>query len=202
MANAFFLLLFLTLFCAFSSPVAGQDASDDEQQVRYISDDLITYMHSGPGRNYRILGSLTAGSKVVQLQVNGEAGYVEILDEKQRTGWVEAKYVSNKASLRERLPELQERLSRANTSIDQQQQSNQLLSQRIEQLSKQNNQLSRDVQQLQSDNARLGAELNQQDQSAKMQWLTRGGLIALGGAVLGVLLTFIPRRKRRNDQWM
>lgn len=33
-------------------------------QDNYISDELFTYMHSGPGTQFRILGSIDAGEKV------------------------------------------------------------------------------------------------------------------------------------------
>ena len=33
-------------------------------EKRYISDDLITYIHSGPGNQYRIVGTLNAGEEL------------------------------------------------------------------------------------------------------------------------------------------
>ena len=50
-------LIITVLFTLLAAPAAL--AAD-----RYISDDLFTFMHSGPNNTYRIIGSVNAGSKV------------------------------------------------------------------------------------------------------------------------------------------
>ena len=35
-----------------------------QAQTRYISDNLFTYMHSGPSNQYKIIGSVDAGDRV------------------------------------------------------------------------------------------------------------------------------------------
>ncbi len=54
-------LIITVLFTLLAAPAAL--AAD-----RYISDDLFTFMHSGPNNTYRIMGSVNAGSKVQLLQ--------------------------------------------------------------------------------------------------------------------------------------
>eukprot|EP00487_Bulimina_marginata_P006649 TRINITY_DN26438_c0_g1_i1.p1 TRINITY_DN26438_c0_g1~~TRINITY_DN26438_c0_g1_i1.p1 ORF type:complete len:151 (+),score=55.79 TRINITY_DN26438_c0_g1_i1:41-493(+) len=61
----------------------------------YISEDLIVYMHTGAGKNYRIQGTVNSGEQV-QLTGNTNNNYSEIITDKNRTGWVESKYVSAK----------------------------------------------------------------------------------------------------------
>jgi SH3 domain protein len=39
------------------------------------------------------------------------------------------------------------------------------------------------------------------DQSNLMRWLTHGGLIALGGLIIGVIVSNLPRRKKRQSEW-
>ena len=56
-------LIITVLFTLLAAPAAL--AAD-----RYISDDLFTFMHSGPNNTYRIMGSVNAGEKVKLLQVN------------------------------------------------------------------------------------------------------------------------------------
>ena len=35
-----------------------------------------------------------------------------------------------------------------------------------------------------------------------VEWFTRGGIVALGGIILGVIIAYLPKKRRRNDQWM
>ncbi|MCJ8268688.1 MAG: TIGR04211 family SH3 domain-containing protein, partial [Psychrosphaera sp.] len=55
----------------------------------YIKDDLFIYFHSGSSKKFKILGSITAGVALQMLDVNEETGYVQIKDDKGRTGWIE-----------------------------------------------------------------------------------------------------------------
>ncbi len=74
---------------------------------RYISDDLFTFMHSGPNNTYRIIGSINAGSKVQLLQANKDTGYTQVRDDRGRTGWVQSKFVTNQESMAIRLPRIE-----------------------------------------------------------------------------------------------
>lgn len=178
------------------------EPNDSEGEIRYISDDLYTYLHAGPGRNFRILGSVQAGTKVTQLQIDAEKNFVEVIDDKQRTGWVDASFITKTQSIRELVPELQERVREASQLSSQQENSNELLNQQIADLSSQNNQLKRQLDQLQKENADMQNKLATKDQSAQMEWFTRGGIIALVSILVGVIIAYLPKKRRRNDQWM
>ena len=101
-------LLFIFSLLLTSSIAFGQtqeeEPNDSNGEIRYISDDLYTFLHAGPGRNYRILGSVLAGTRVTQLQIDAENNFVEIIDDKQRTGWVDATFITTESSIRESLP--------------------------------------------------------------------------------------------------
>ena len=68
-------------------PAGAQETS--EQPGAYIADDLIVYMHSGEGRNYRIIGSIEAGLPVTVLQRSDDGSFTQIQDGEDRQGWVE-----------------------------------------------------------------------------------------------------------------
>ncbi|OOF20000.1 arylsulfatase, partial [Salinivibrio sp. IB574] len=72
----------------------------------YISDELFTYMHSGPGTQYRIIGSVDAGDKITVLSRDRDAGYTQVVDSRGRKGWVKSDYVTTQPGLKERLPAL------------------------------------------------------------------------------------------------
>ena len=40
------------------------------------------------------------------------------------------------------------------------------------------------------------------DQTAQMEWFTRGGIVAVISLILGIILTYLPKKTRRNDNWM
>jgi SH3 domain protein len=168
----------------------------------YISDDLYTFIHAGPGRNYRILGSVVAGTAVTLLQRNDEEGFVEIIDDKERTGWVDNRFISDTPSVRESVPQLEQSLQQAQADLEQTQQQNDLLNQQILDLSSRNEQLQTKLQEIQQQHGELQRQLASIDNKIQIEWLTRGGIIALGGLILGVILMLIPRKRRRNDNWM
>lgn len=198
------IVLFLLFTCiSFSgSQALAQEPNDSEGDIRYISDDLFTFLHAGPGRNYRILGSVIAGTKVTMLQEDTESEFVEVIDDKQRTGWIRAEFISKSRSVRELVPGLQQQLQEANTVIKQQRIDNDLLNQRIADLSSQNAGLTRKLDEIATKNSRISVELANQDQSAQIEWFTRGGIVAVISLLLGIILTYLPKKRRRNDNWM
>lgn len=193
---------FIILCCLGTSAIAQEEPNDASGDIRYISDELQTFMHSGPGRNYRILGSVTAGTRVTVLQEDLEKGFLEIIDNNQRTGWVEAQYIMSQRSLREVVPGLQQNLSETQQDLEQALQNTELLNQQVMDLTNRNERLIEDLEDIQKDNQRIQRELDTQDQTAQMQWLTRGGIIALVSIILGVIIAYLPKKRRRNDQWM
>ena len=103
-------LIITVLFTLLAAPAAL--AAD-----RYISDDLFTFMHSGPNNTYRIMGSVNAGSKVQLLQTNKDTGYTQIRDARGRTGWVQSKFVTNQESMAIRLPRVEKELKEVSSDI-------------------------------------------------------------------------------------
>ncbi|MBN7818407.1 TIGR04211 family SH3 domain-containing protein [Bowmanella sp. Y26] len=184
------------------SPVLAQEPNDADGETVYIADDLYTFMHAGPGRNYRILGSVTAGTKVTLLQRDNTEGFVEIIDDKQRTGWVDSRFINENPSVREAMPQLQQNLSDTQVALQDAQQKNDLLNQQILDLNSRNKQMQSKLDELQTRHDRIERELSNKDNKVQLEWLTRGGIIGLVGIVLGVIVMLIPRKRRRNDGWM
>lgn len=198
------IILFSVFIFSFISAnyAVAQEPNDSDGEIRYISDDLFTFLHAGPGRNYRILGSVVAGSRVTLLQVDEENEFVEVIDDKQRTGWVQAEFISKTRSVRELVPGLQSELQKANVTIAQLETDNDLLNQRIADLSSQTSVFNQKLAELESENKQISAELENHDQSAQIEWFTRGGIVAVISLVLGIIITYLPKKRRRSDNWM
>jgi len=183
-------------------PVLAQEPNDSEGEIRYISDDLFTYLHAGPGRNFRILGSVVAGTRVTLLQADNEKNFYEIIDDKQRTGWVDAEFINSSRSVRELVPGLQQQVEENQQTILEQRQSNDLLNQQIADLTSQNGMAKKKLTELAEENAALTQTLADYDQTAQMEWFTRGGIVAVISLILGIIITYLPKKRRRNDNWM
>ncbi|GAA6182864.1 MULTISPECIES: TIGR04211 family SH3 domain-containing protein [Alteromonadaceae] len=194
--------IFIIFTLAISNVSAQQEPNDSSGDIRYITDDLSAFMHTGPTRNYRILGSITAGTRITVLQENKETGFTEVIDDKQRTGWVESQYVSNEQSIRELVPGLQQSAKQSTSQIAQLNKSNDLLSQQLSDLTSQNKVLVKDLESQKKETQKLQRELDMLDQSAQMKWFTRGGIIALVSILLGVIIAYLPKKRKRSDQWM
>lgn len=77
------------------------------EEKRYVSDELNTWVRSGPGDNYRLVGTVNAGEEVVLLQTNQDTSYGQVRDSTGRTSWIPLKELSNVPSLRTRVPDLE-----------------------------------------------------------------------------------------------
>lgn len=196
-------LFFLYITCSFLGAQAlAQEPNDSEGEIRYISDDLFTYLHAGPGRNFRILGTVVAGTRVTLLQEDTEKNFVEIIDGKQRTGWVDADFISVDSSVRALVPGLQQQVQDTEQALQQQRQSNDLLNQQIADLTSQNANLKKKLSAAENENVKITQTLADYDQTAQMEWFTRGGIVAVISLVLGIIITYLPKKRRRNDNWM
>ena len=79
-------------------------------QTVYISDDVGVYLHRGPSNQFKLIGTVPAGSRVTLVDRNEMAGYVKIVDGEGKSGWLENRFVSTEISRRERLASVEREL--------------------------------------------------------------------------------------------
>ena len=181
--------------------------------TRYVSDNIFTFIHNGPGTQYRILGSIKAGEPLEVKAVNSEAGFTQVVDSRGREGWIKNSELQSQISLRERLPqvekerdELKDRLQNLNGDNEQRftEKDGQIASQSQEiaalkaQLASQSEQMSN----LKEQNDALTQSYDNQEHDMQMDWFIRGGAMVGGGILLGLLLPMLPRRRSRGERWM
>lgn len=194
----FGLLLLATSFISYAEETSN--SAPENENTAYIIDNLYIFMHSGPGKNYRILGSVNAGTQIALLS-DEDNGYFKVLDDKEREGWVESKYISKTAGLHQQYQALnndmtlmQEQLRQAEIELPQLQEQNQ-------ELTDQNQALAEQITKLKTT---MEAERNQKQAASakeKRQLLTYGGAIAFIGLFLGIILTIVLSRRKRYDGW-
>ncbi|MCC4834288.1 TIGR04211 family SH3 domain-containing protein [Shewanella sp. 10N.7] len=171
-------------------------------QTHYITDDVFIYIHGGPGTQYRILGSIEAGQTITLLNET-QNDYSKVRDHKDREGWVKSDLIETGSSLRTRLPIIEAELAQTKSTLAQLDQSSESVAQ---QLTSSNNQIAS----LQSELAKVTNErdtANQQLQSikdnAQSKMWQQGALIAGLGALIGIILVYLPRPQRKQkSRWM
>jgi len=187
---------------AFTGFAQQDDALTPDSPTHFISEEVFIFMHAGPGRNYRILGSVSAGMPVTRTDSEETGDFVEIIDPQGRTGWIEADYLVTDPTFRATLPALQAQLTDALASVSP-------LQARISQLEQSLRDKDNTVENLQAELqaannavASMQAEQEKEAQDVQIRWLLNGGGLAVGCVIFGILLTYLPKRRKRNDSWM
>ncbi|OOR99359.1 hypothetical protein B0187_05990 [Haemophilus paracuniculus] len=175
----------------------------------YITENLNTYMRKGAGDQYKISGTIQAGEKVTVL--DRKDGYTLIRDSKGRDGWVLSREISQTASPKDLIPQLQQQvqdlsIKLKNVDSDWQQRTAEM-QRRTQQASQQSNelievnaQLKREIEVLKNKNRDLETMQDAEKREIIIQWFIYGGSVLGVGLLLGLLIPFILPR-RRNNGW-
>lgn len=200
------ILFALITLLTFTAPVANAE------EANYISDELFTYMHKGPSSEYRILGSVNAGTKVTVLEKNN-SGFTKIRDDRGRIGWIQGKFISSEPSLKIKVPQLVAELAAVKAALEisknETKEKNQelidSLAQRTNQVKELEQYTGEQNQQLleaQSEIRELRARIDTQKDDLLMRYFTYGALVLGGGLLLGLVLPMmIPQRKKKPSGW-
>lgn len=178
------------------------EISSTSNEVRYISDELFTFIRSGPSSDFRLLGSITAGTKVELIEVNRDAGYAKIEDQRGRVGWVESKFVSRKPSIRESLVIMQKQIDDKQLELNQ---INSQLEQSYEKLNRseqQKAQLNRQVTLHLEQVEELANKLEQKDKANNMQWFTHGAILGVASLLIGFFMGVFARKQNNANRLM
>ena len=200
-------LIALTLL-TFSVTVPAQ-----AEEKRYISDELSTWVRSGPGDQYRLVGKLNAGEQVTLLQTNNESQYGQIRDAEGKTNWITLAQLSAEPSLRTRVPQLEQqvkdltdKLANIDSSWNQRtadmQKKVAASDSVINGLKDENQQLRNQLIVAQKKVNAANVQLDDKQRAIIMQWFMYGGGVAGVGLLLGLLLPHMIPRRKKNNRWM
>ena len=172
----------------------------------YITANLSTYMRKGAGDQFKISGSIQAGEKITVL--DRKERFVLIRDSRNREGWVLASEVSQTASPKELIPQLQQQVQDLNgrlakidsdwqqRTVEIQRRSNESQKQTSDLLAE-NAQLKREMEILKNKNRSLETMQDSEKRSIAIQYFIYGGSVLVVGLILGLILPYLaPRRKR------
>lgn len=180
---------------------SSAQAAENNYKQGYISDELFIYMHAGPGTNYRILGTVIAGSEV-KITGSQDNGYSEIIDDKNRATWVESKYVTTQAGLRFIVAELNGKIATNSNFASQLDGEVNGLNNQVTLLTNDKKKLTAELKQLTTTLAETRTKIKDQDTNIKKQWFFNGALVLGIGLILGLILPrFFTRRKGSMENW-
>jgi SH3 domain protein len=172
-----------------------------QAQSGHIADDVYTFYHTGPSNEYRIAGRIRSGEPVEILKRDASTDYVQVKLDNGRTGWLPGDQVTEGQSTLARLPELQAALSEKNTTTSQQSQEIEQLRAELADIKGRSQSYTDELEALNSQIESLNSQIENMDESNLMRWLTHGGLVALGGVLLGLLIPYFPKRRKRSNDW-
>lgn len=165
----------------------------------HIADDVYVFMNSGPSNQYRIIGRVTSGEPVEIL--DRRDSYVQVRTENGKVGWVPAPFVADGVSNLSRLPELEKALTASRKRVEAQQKEIEILKQSAQARQEESEKSRNRVTELEREIGTLKNQISNMDQSNLIRWLTHGGLVALGGVLLGLLVPYLPRRRKQRSDW-
>ena len=183
------------------------------EEKRYVSDELNTWVRSGPGDNYRLVGTVNAGEEVTLLQTDANTNYGQVKDSTGRTAWIPLKELSNVPSLRTRVPDLENQVK---TLTDKLNNIDGTWNQRTAEMQQKVSQSDSVISNLKDENQKLKNELivaqkkvnaanlqlDDKQRTIIMQWFMYGGGVLGVGLVLGLVLPHLIPSRKRKDRWM
>ncbi|EPD6615397.1 TIGR04211 family SH3 domain-containing protein [Salmonella enterica subsp. enterica] len=181
------------------------------EETRYVSDELNTWVRSGPGDNYRLVGTVNAGEEVTLLQ--SDANYGQIKDSSGRTAWIPLKELNTTPSLRTRVPDLENqvktltyKLNNIDTTWNQRtadmQQKVAQSDSIINGLKEENQKLKNELIVAQKKVSAANLQLDDKQRTIIMQWFMYGGGVLGIGLLLGLVLPHMIPSRKRKDRWM
>lgn len=195
------------LMLALATPLQAQQGT---AEGRWVSDDLTTFVRSGPTDGYRIVGRLAAGAPVSVLDTDGD--YTQVRSEGGDEVWVPSGDLQDTPSAQAQLPELEARvetlsseLAGVNKTWDGRlaslNETLEIRERRIAQLEGRNHELASEAEASRTSLRKLEARLNTQESDLLMRYFMYGGGVAGAGLLLGLIVPHLPRRRRRRDNW-
>jgi len=189
----FFTYLLLTVLMSVSLQTNAQESTTQG----YISDELPIFVHSGPGKNYRILGTVTSGSEI-QITGNNKDNYSEVIDDKNRTIWLESKYVTSQPGLRVIIAQLNTKLADLEGNSNSVSENLLRANKKLDQYSSEKTKLNNEISVLNKTLSEVKSKLKDQDTNIKKEWFFNGAIVLCIGLILGLIIPRLSSNKKSN----
>jgi len=180
--------------------------------TRYVSENIFIYLHSGPSLDYRIIGTIKVGSKLTSLKYNNKTKFTQVKTDSGKTGWVKNSELQETLPATVLLPQVQKQLLETQTKLNNidsenektQQENIQSITDKqnlIVKLQSEKKFLEENMEKLKAKNLELDLLQDTKDERVKMEWMMYGGSVLFFGLLIGLMIPFLPRRKKRRNNW-
>lgn len=170
-------------------------------ETRYVSDNIFISMRSGPTTGYRVIGAIKVGTPLTTLKYNSETKFIQVKTATGKTGWVQAKDLQEELPATILLPEIQKQQQEAQAKLADITQSMTEKEILIANLQNEKEYLQKNIEELKAKNLELDLLQDTKDERIKMEWMMYGGSVLFFGLLLGLIIPFLPRRKKRQNNW-
>lgn len=203
-------------------------ATASAETTRYISDELKVPVRRGASNNHKIIRFLQSGTAVVVLEnsgdfsrvrtSNGQEGWVSTSDlmaqpsaraQLARAGERVETLKTQRNELREEIRNQKALIAEQQQANEQLQAENQQVTQTLEslqktaarpvQLEKENKILTQDLETAQQRISSLSEDNQRLQDKSVREWFLVGGGVSIGSLILGLIITRIPWRRRKDD---
>ena len=190
----------------------------------YVSDNVNALLRSGPANGYRTTGVLHPGDQVTFSRYSPDKRFIEVVTQDGRKVWMRFADLQPTPAARNQLEQLKAEVEELKHELEQAQQqpaareaapvaeggeasqgsADASLSEEISSLKAENERLRKAIEDGASSQGAAAAQPaagdTRRELDLQMRWWLQGALIALGGAVAGIILVMLPkpRRKRRE----
>lgn len=183
-----------------SWPLLAQQSA--AEKPAFISDALFVYLHSGPGNQYRIVGTINAGQEVTFLSEDSDSGYAQIKYEDNKTGWLPKEYVSYTPGLVTQLATLTNQFNSQRDELQQLGQQREDLSSKLNTAIVELENAQEQLAQANRSYEQLKTQLEATQTSIWQNPMVIGSAILLIGLIFGLVLPALWPKRRESERWM
>lgn len=178
---------------------------------RWVTDDLSTFVRSGPTDGYRIVGRVTAGQPVTVLSTQND--YSQIRTASGDSVWIPSDQLQENEGASARAPHLEQQVAELSQRLegidDEWKNKVQSMQQNIDgqknyiaELEATRSRLNEQLENAQADERDAKAQVGNERQQVLMRYFAYGGSVGGIGLLLGLVLpNMIPKRKKRKSNW-
>lgn len=177
----------------------------------YVSDTNRVWTRSGPGEGYRITGNRQIGERMTFKRYSDNGRYAQLEGADGQSFWMPLDTIQPEIcgaplaeQLRGQINDLQYRLDNYDNELSKRLKD---AEQQLAQVTQENSELKSSIAQKDASLQELdelyrdaSSRLETKDLDMQMRWWMQGAIIALAGAIVGVILVFIPRPSRKQKR--
>lgn len=204
------------------APAAGADSIDSQQtdnprpasragaKFVYVSENEGIWTTRGPGKEYKLTGTVHPGDRLEF--ISEKKDYYQVIKPNGQEAWIPKKYIQEEKSYRYQVEELTRENAELKYKLDNidsenarelREKKKELEQLKIAHAALEKEQLSQveELKEARALKADLDAQLKTREQEMQIRWWKNGALIAGAGAVIGVILVYLPRPRRKRDDY-